>query len=79
MARPVQSALSEQRLHCGEAGLGKYLNVGHLVPSVDAKDAAKTLRVETVHLLLLLGIGCPAFTPIQEGADYAYVVHCHFG
>ena len=35
--------------------------------------------METVHLLLLLGIGCPAFTSLQEGADYACVIHYFLG
>ena len=46
-------------------------------PAADAKDAAKTLHVETVQLLLLLGIGCPGFTPVQEDATYTCVVHSH--
>ena len=75
MAKPAQFTLSEQRVHCGEAGTGKNLSIGHFVPPSGAKDAAKTLLVETVHFLLLLGIGCPGFTSLQEGADYACVIH----
>ena len=44
-----------------------------LCPPADAKDAAKTSGVETVDLLLLLGIGCPGFTPLREDADYVCV------
>ena len=75
MTNPAQSTLSEQRVHCGEAGTGKNLSIAHFVPPSGAKDAAKTLLVETVHLLLLLGIGCPGFTSLQEGADYACIIH----
>ena len=75
MAKPAQFTLSEQRVHCGEAGTGKNLSIGHFVPLSGAKDAAKTLLVETVHLLLLLCIGCPGFTSLQEGADYACIIH----
>ena len=32
MANPAQSTLSEQRVHCGEAGTGKNLNIGRFVP-----------------------------------------------
>ena len=75
MAKPAQSALSEQRVHGGEADTGKNLGVGHFVVPADAKDATETLHVVTVQLLLLL----PGFTPVQEGADYADFVHCHLG
>ena len=79
MAKPAQSTLSEQRVYCGDAGTGKNLSIGHFFPPAGAKDAAKILHVETVHLLLLLGIGCPAFTSLQEGADYACVIHYFLG
>ena len=54
MTKPAQSASSKQHLHCEEASTGKNLSVGHFAPPADAKDAVKTLDVETVHLLLML-------------------------
>ena len=66
--------MSEQRVIYGEAGTGKNLSVEHFVPPADAKDAAKTSHVETVLLLLLLGIG---FTSVQGDANYTSVAHCH--
>ena len=59
--------------------MGKNLSVGHFVPPADAKDAAKTLHVETVHLLLLLGIGCPDLTSVQDGDDYVCVIQRRLG
>ena len=66
MAKPVQSALCEQRLHGGESSTGSNMEVVHFVIPTDAKDVVKTLHVEIIQLLLLLGIGCPGFTPAQE-------------
>ena len=79
VARPAQSALSEQHIRGGEAGMGKNLGVRHFVAPADAKDAAKTSHVENAQLLLLLGIGSPGFSPVQEGADYVGIVHCNLG
>ena len=42
MAKPAQFTLSEQCVHCGEAGTGKNLSIGHFVPPAGAKDAVKT-------------------------------------
>ena len=75
MAKPAQSALSEQHIRGGEAGMG----IRHFVAPADAKDAAKTSHVENAQLLLLLGIGSPGFSPVQEGADYVGIVHCNIG
>ena len=66
MAKPVQSALSEQCVHGGEASTGTNLEVGHFATPTDAKDVVRTLHVEIIQLLLLLGNGCPGFTPAQE-------------
>ena len=57
MAKPAQSGLPEQRVHCKEAGAGKNPSVGHFVPPADAKDAAKASEVETVHHIRSSG-GC---------------------
>ena len=66
MAKPVQSALSEQCVHGGEASTGTNLAVGHFAAPTDAKDVVRTLHVEIIQLLLLLDNGCPGFTPAQE-------------
>ena len=71
--------MSEYCVYYRETGIGKNLSVGHFVPPADAKDAAKTLHVETVHLLLLLGIGCPDFTSVQDGDDYVCVIQRRLG
>ena len=42
MAKPAQFTLSEQRVHCEEAGTGKNLSIGHFVPPAGAKHAVKT-------------------------------------
>ena len=77
--KPEQSVLSEQRVHGGEASTGKNLGVRHILAQADAKDAAKAFHLESVQLLLLLGVGCPVFSPLKEGTDYAGAVHFHFG
>ena len=73
--------LPEQRVQGGEAiaSTGKDQGVGHFITPADAKDPAKASHVETVQLLLMLGLGCPSFAPImlQEGANDAGVVHCN--
>ena len=56
MDKPGQSALSKQCVHGGGTSTCKILDVGHFV--ADAKDAATTLLVVTVQLLLLLEGGC---------------------
>ena len=71
--------MSEYCVYYRETGIGKNLSVGHFVPPADAKDAAKTLHVETVHLLLLLGVGCPDFTSVQDGDDYVCVIQRRLG
>lgn len=71
--------MSKQRVHGGEANTHKDLGVRYLLAPADAKDEAKALPVETVQLPLLLSRGCPSFTPIQEGANKAGIVHCNLG
>jgi len=58
--------LSEQYVHGGEARTGTNTEVGHFAAPTDAKDVVRTLHVEIIQLLLLLGNGCPGFTPTQE-------------
>ena len=48
MAKPVQSALYEKRVHGGEASTDKNLGIEHFVVPADAKDVVKTLHVKTV-------------------------------
>ena len=78
VAKPAQPTLSEQREHSGQTSACKDLGVGHFAAPLYAEDATELAHVGTVQLALLLGIRCPCFTAIEESADDAGVVHCHF-
>ena len=78
-AEPAQSAVSKKRVHGGQASSCKNLDVGHFVAPLNVEDAPKAVHMEVVQLTVLLGVCCPSFTAVEEGADDACFVHCHLG
>ena len=50
MAEPAQPALSEQRVHGGEACASEDPFVWHFVAPLYVEDAAKAAHVETVQI-----------------------------
>ena len=77
MAKPAQSALSEQDLHTAKVSESKNLGVGHSFFPRNAQDTANASQVEDVVSSILSGICGSRLAAVQQLADDAYVVCCH--
>ncbi len=66
MAEPRKSAFSELGRKTCTLECTENLGVINLVTPADAKDAAEAAQMEAVQFVLLVRIGCPCFTAIEE-------------